>query len=521
MIENINKIVKTKGLLLKTASNVFFTENACCNDKNASSVLSYFENENKEIAVHVKMVRGWESVINITRRRARAAFLYDPKRTGVSYSMELPQEHFEKNVYIAFIQYCNLNVIAPIPESIRGLFPEKIPEYNPGASLSDKIEFLKKHGKRFTNGNLTQLMDIVNSRNIVNINTGKLKGSRISALEDFLDYLGTNHDSSSRKDTDLCGDDDIALCFNFRTLLGNVLSKYNPRTMVSEDNDETYKLNNWLSHANTNLLDRIVNFIGENTKMSPTTRELLEEKLASIHIWNMDDTYVNGLSKKDESAMYSITQFMRESVFSMSRVYPEMILNNHEPSNESKIHWKFANPHHIDIEKFIKDYYKPLSKFKNDASLSRLLETVQIRLNDLSRFLVLLPAFTPIHRDADGDIPARSYYSLFTKRTLYMIYSYVWYSVVYEYVKASDNPELIQLDIVNSKERRRNTLHEQSDPSILTAATDPNTNEDTSEFTDSLSEIRIISGDKKQLKTRVADLLLAFIEIDQNNKKVV
>ena len=107
--------------------------------------------------------------------------------------------------------------------------------------------------------------------------------------------------------------------------------------------------------------------------------------------------------------------------------------------------------------RFIKDYYKPLLQFKNDSSLSLLLETVQIRLNDLSRFLGLIPAFTPIHRDAEGDLPARSYYSLFTKRTLYMIYSYIWYSVVYEYVKAADNEELIKIDIINSKEKRRNS----------------------------------------------------------------
>jgi len=519
VIENINKIVKNKGLLLKTAGNVFFTENACCNDKNSSSVLSYFENENKEITVHVKMVRDWEAIIEKTKRRARAPFLYDPRKSGVSYSMELPQEHFEKNVYIAFIHYCNLNISAPIPEPMRGLFSEKLPEYNQGASLSDKIELLKKHGKRFTNGNLTQLMDIVNSRNIVNSNTGKLKGSRISALSDFLDYLDTKYNSSSDKMTDLCDDDDIAMCFNFRTLLGNVLSKYNPRTMVSEDNEETYKLNNWLSHANTNLLERIVNFMGENAKMSQSKRDLLEEKLASIHMWNMDNTHINGLSTTDESAMYSVTQFMRESVFSMSRVYPEMILNNHEPSNESKKHWNLANEHHTDIELFIKDYYKPLSKFKNDPSLYRLLETVQTRLNDLSRFLGLIPAFTPIHRNAEGDLPARSYYSLFTKRTLYMIYSYVWYSVVYEYVKAADNDELIQLDIINSKEMRRGDIREQRDSSVISAAPDPNTSEETSEFEDSLSEINIVTGDKKQLKSRVSDLLLAFIEIDQNNKK--
>jgi hypothetical protein len=519
VIENINNIVKSKGLLLKTVSNIFFTENACCNDKTTSTALQYFENENKEITLHVKMVRGWESIIDITQRRGRAPFLYDPKRTGLIYSMELPQEHFEKNVYIAFIHYCNLNNNIPIPEPMRGLFPEKLPEYNPNVSLSDKIEFLKKHGKRFTNGNLMQLMDIVNSRNVVTTNTNKLKGSRVSALIDYLGYLETKYESSSKKETDLCDDDDIAMCFNFRNLLRNVLSSYNPRTMVADDNEDTYKLNNWLTHANSNLLERIVNFIGENTKMSPAKRSALEEQLASIHMWNMDTTYVPGISKKDETAMFSVTQFMRESVFSMSRVYPEMILNNHEPSNKSHKHWGFAMPHNVDINHFIEDYYKPLVPFKNDPSLHRLLEVVQSRLDDLSRFLSLIPAFMPIHRDADGDLEARSYYSLFTKRTLYMIYSYVWYSVVYEYVKAADSDELIQLDIINHKQSRRGEIREQSDEFRLGISTEDNLNEELYELEDGLSEVQIISGDKKQLKSRVGDLLYAFIDMDKSNKK--
>lgn len=100
-----------------------------------------------------------------------------------------------------------------------------------------------------------------------------------------------------------------------------------------------------------------------------------------------------------------------------------------------------------------------------------------------------------------------------------MIYSYIWYSVVYEYVKAADNEELIKIDIINSKEKRRNSIREERDPSILTAAADLSATEEASEFANNLSEIRIVTGDKKMLKSRVSDLLLAFIEIDQNNKK--
>ena len=511
VIENVNRIIRNKGLLLKTASNSFFTENACCNDIRTTNTLEYFEKENNEITVHIRMVRGWEKIIKDTKRYAKATILYDPKRTGLVYNMVIPNEHFEKNVYIAFIHYCNLNTNVPIPENMRPLFPEKLPEYNPKSSLSDKIEYLKQNGKRFTNGDLMYLMDIVNKRNIVPVNINPSKGTRISQLQDFLQYLDNRPDSN-----DDCMEDPF--CDKFRELLSGVLKTYNPSTMTVEDNDETYKLNNWLTRANSNLLERIVDFIGENGRLSSDKREKLEEQLSDIHMWNMDTTYAQRLNKKDESAMYTVTQFMRESVFSMSRVYPEIILNNHEPSNKSHKHWGFAGPHNVDITNFLTDYYKPLNKFKNDKTLSTLLEVVQAKLNDLSRFLYLLPAFTPIHREAEGDLPARSYYSLFTKRTLYMIYSYTWYSVLYEYITATDNDDLIQLDIVNRKQSRRENIKDNKDRLRLNNSVETNT-EMLDEYVNDLSEMLIIAGDKKQLKTRVSELILTFIEINMDNKK--
>ena len=57
IIENINTIVKNKGLLLKTASNIYFTENACCNDLKTSTTLGYFEDNNKELLVYNRMVK--------------------------------------------------------------------------------------------------------------------------------------------------------------------------------------------------------------------------------------------------------------------------------------------------------------------------------------------------------------------------------------------------------------------------------------------------------------------------------
>lgn len=506
VIEQINKIVKSKGLLLRTASNVFFTENACCNDKQTARVLDYFEEKNKEIAVYIRMVQGWGKIIDNVQKMARAGMLYDPKRTGLTFVMEMPADHFEKNVYLAYIQYCNLDNLMPIPEDLRGLFPEKIPEYNPRASLSDKIEFLKKHGRRFSNDNLLQLMDVVNKRNLVDINNGKLKGSRVSGLRDYLSYMDQRYGA----------DNEVTFCPKFRELLDAVLDKFNPRTMIAEDSEETYRLNNWLSRANTELLDRITDFLGRNGNISASRKTKLEELMANIHMWNIDQS---NLSKNDETAMYSVAQFMRNSVFAMSRTYPEMIRNNHIVNTKAHKHWNLANDHNADISRFIGEYYKPLQSFMNDATLLNVLNEVQTQLRDVSSFLDLIPIFTPIHKEAEGEQPDRSYYSLFTKRTLYMIYSYIWYSVLYEYIKATDNDELIQMDVQERKQMRRQAIQENADEFILGLSNETYTDAENAEYGLDLAEVQIVTGNKRELEGRVAELLITFLDMDEKNKK--
>lgn len=507
VIEQINKIVKSKGLLLRTASNVFFTENACCNDKQTVRVLDYFEEKNKEITVHVRMVKGWGEIIDNVQKMARASMIYDPKRTGLTFTMEMPADHFEKNVYLAYIHYCNLDNLIPIPEDLRRLFPEKVPEYNSRASLSDKIEFLKKHGKRFSNDNLLQLMDVINKRNLVDVNLGKLKGSRVSRLRDYLSYMDQRYDQ----------DNEVTFCPKFRELLDGVLAKFNPRTMTAEDSDETYRLNNWLTRANTELLDRIADFLGKSGNISPQRKTKLEELMANIHMWNMDQSK---LSQNDETAMYSVTQFMRNSVFAMSRTYPEMIRNKNKVSTKAHKHWNLASDHNIDISRFIEEYYKPLQSFMNDATLLNVLDEVQTQLRDVSGFLDIIPIFTPIHKEAEGEQPERSYYSLFTKRTLYMIYSYIWYSVLHEYIKATENDELLQMDVQERKQMRRQSIRENADEFVLGLSTETFVNDADAEYGYNLEEVQIIAGDKRELEARVAELLLAFLDIDEKNKKV-
>ena len=293
--------------------------------------------------------------------------------------------------------------------------------------------------------------------------------------------------------------------------------------MVSEDSDETYSLNNWLTHANSNLLDRIVDFISKNTSISRTKKTQLQEQLANIHIWNMDKTYVygNGVLPKDETTMYTITQFMRESIYAMCRVYPEIIINNHFMNNNSHKHWGFAQEHNNDISLFIEKYYELLNPFKNDVSMNAALTYVKSQLLDVGQFLNLVPQFLSIHRAPHGDIPPQSYYSLFTKRTLYMIYSYIYYSVIYEYIKATDNDDILDIDLVERKKIRRKNIQESKSSELLGVSEEQFDNPDEFQYSNDILEVEIDAGNKEKIKKQMADLIVAFITMNQSNKKMM
>ena len=504
IIEAINAVVHGKETLLKTASNISFLENSCCNDRRSVTAIDYFAQENETIAPNLVMVDHWATFLK--GASAKAQILYHPERTGLK-SQPVPSEHFEENVYLAFIHYCNLDKEAPIPESLRGLMAEKPAGYDPKWTTMEKIDYLKQNGKRYNLENLMQLMEIINRNLQVGIYSKTVKGSITSALKDFLNYLDSV--------------DSAVIEPPLRKLLSAVLDKYDPKKMVQDDpanpQQEGFELNKYLSSANAEMLSVIVDFMAKNAKGKWSKREYLQSNLANIHIWNLDTA--------SDSNMYTVIQFLKNSVYNMSRVYPEMIQTNHADLTKVHKHWNLAGIHVVNVVGFLKKQYETLQEFKKDGTLNLLISETQTKLVDLTNFLNTLPLFAPIHKvfteSGTGKKTQVSWYSLFSKRTIYMLLTYIWYSVLYEYVMASHNEEFLQTDVLDQKEMRRRQLKENADqlaPGETYSEMDQNT--DLAEYNDELleNEVDIKMGDKKQLKTRVASLLTAFLEIEANTK---
>jgi hypothetical protein len=417
-------------------------------------------------------------------------------------------EHFEINVYAAFIHYCNLDTHLPIPEKLRSLMSEKPDGYDPKWTIQEKMEFLKENGKRYTLGNLLQLMEIVNSQNTVSTYNEKLKGTPISAMKEFIEYLDTQ--------------DDAPIETPLRTLLNAVIEKFDPKKMinVNNPNKESMDLNKYLSRANTEMLDGILQFLKANGNMNRLRMEKVKTALKNIHIWDMDaDLHV-------DSSMYNVLQFMKTSVYNMSKLYPELIRNNYSEITKIPKRWGLSSIHERDLSSILKKEYESLQKFKNDPLISSVLVTVQMKLVDLNTFLNIIPLFSQIHKEdaasEDEKKPILTWYSLFSKRTLYLLFTYIWYSILFEFVDASNDPDMIQMDIVDRRKRRSKKIEENgyqmnAGESILEL--DKNT--DIAYAADDLDEVQIETGNQMELKTHIADLLVTFIELDNKTKESI
>lgn len=506
IIEKINNVIKKKALLLKTSSQLYFTENACCNERHSQSFLKYFEEENEEIVQHKKQVYLWQKIIQSFQYRAMPAILFDAKRTGLTYGTELPSNSFEYNIYLAFIHYCNLGNLQPIPLEYQPVFSEKLDEFPKKAPLTEQIEFLKRHGKTLNSSQLKQLMTLVNRKNKVTTHFRKEEYNRVAGLKDFLSYCENKYGT----------EEDIVFSHSFCNKLKDVVDKYNPKIMVKEDNEEVYDLNNWLTRTNELLLNEIIEFIQQHGNLSNSKMQSFESYLSTIHLWSMEEG-------KDPSqsldSVFVISKFLQNIIFSNSRVFPEIIENNHSANSASHLYWNFSDEHDSDISHFIKNYYNPLEKFFEDKTIDSLLGEVKQQLLDVNLFLQVLP----IHRQHASlyEDKQEIFYSLFDKRTIYMLYVYIYYSILHEYIKATDNNDLIQMDRNEKKLLRRNAIEETNDEFILGESQEDYGAMEEAEFGNDRIEIEIQAGNLEEIKSKIANLLTSFISVDMQDKKIL
>jgi hypothetical protein len=289
----------------------------------------------------------------------------------------------------------------------------------------EKIEFLKRNGKRFGIDILHQLMRIVNNQNLVDYNTD-LPFTNIDAFRNILDHFDT-------VDSSLFGE-------NIRSKLLAVLQSQHPKKMMSNDSPALAELKTYLSVANRNMYVRIMEFFNTYGKLNLRKYNQIGEFLANICEWK---------SKKNPESVYDdelfrVYQYVKNMMYMFSKVYPAVLQSTNGFYSKVHSHWGLSKQHETILANIFKKYFSRIESFKMDNILKLLLIDVSPKMGEIYLFLQNIPFQTEINKmveNTDGKSEFRSFHGLFDKSTIYALLSYCVYSALYEYIITTDNPD--------------------------------------------------------------------------------
>ena len=487
IMERIHRIIKNKDLLLKTSrSQTPFMENACCNENLDYRPIDYFVKEDPTILQYIQSILTLSELYEETTQLSKAKLLYHPKFTGNIYPI-IENIFTEENIYAAYIYYCNLDNELPIPISLRNLFPEKPTGYKPSWTLLDKIEFFKKNAMRYNEGNLHQLMQIIQDNNRVEVMESPVI-DQIQVMFDLLDRFDT-------KQSEVIED-------RLRTHLRSVFSSYQPQKMYMETRPELKKLKDYLAKSTTNMYYEIIKFFDKYGNLNDKEYEKVQEFFMDIS--------KTDLNHKDH--LYRSSQFIRTSVYFMTKVLPTMIMNQCL-FKKTPEHWNFADIHYQDLSEYITKFWENILPFYGNKLLHPFFSYLQNRIMDLYLFIQELPIYSPIYKNEN------IYYSLFDEETIHFLHIYVWYSTIYEYIQATHDPDILNIELEEKKKMRRSSMVEMNDISLQTKGNDNKMDDDTAEYNMDLQEMEIRGMDTEELKSLVASLVLSFVTMEQENKR--
>jgi hypothetical protein len=293
--------------------------------------------------------------------------------------------------------------------------------------------------------------------------------------------------------------------------------------MLNDVSNELNDLQNYLLKANKEMYRQIIDFFGRYGNLSDAEYRRVHDFLTNICEWKSDIPMKNSESYYDKG-LYSVTQFIENSVQCICKTYPSILLNDVGFYKNVPDHWGFSDKHNEIIAKFINQYYEKIEKFKEDKILYRLLQEVGNRLSNLNTFMHNIPVFTDMVKDMGGEVEGeriRTFHCLFDKSTIYMLYTYCFYSSIYEYIDCSNDVDLLRADVEILKTMKRKEMINLGNESDQLHGEIQSLDEAMFEREADLSEVEIVAGNMEELKSRVASLLLCFLGVEQENKEII
>lgn len=464
IIQGIGKQVREEAALLANAAGEPFLENACCNET-MQTPFQYFAGKDNTLFEYNKIAGNTTDLLLDIGAFGRAPLIYDPRNTRLRYPD--PSEGFSENViYQAFIVLCRYNSNLPLGDKLRAVCLGKPDHPLTGDTLSEQIEMLKKDGHMYSVESLDQLMQVINSENIVHLGLEDKVEVGIAPLRSVLADLNAAED----------GGRDIGIA---RPLLDKLTTLTDDFSWtLTADTPSMRDMKNYLARTTNEMSARLTSFIQRNTKVSAKRAKALRAFLAQVTD-----------ADHPPAQLFKGRHFLNTFLWDATSVYPTMIAEQVD-YNESRIprHWKLSQRHSADIADFIQKHYVSLRPFYKDKGVKRACEIVANASSRLELLAHHTPFFPPV-QTAEGER-----YASIDARVSHMLASNYLLTGLTLYIDALEDDALYT--------------------AAPAALTEVSLEEDAA---GSFTAKAITKGQKSAVSQKVANLLLTYLEMAEKS----
>jgi len=497
--EKIQNIVKSHKMLLHTSNNEPYLENACCDSQENEATITYFTKRSPEIIDYNKNVKGLENLLDDIRSHTQSALFYSNINTKMSYP-QIINKFDEKIIYNSFIYYCKFKSLMPIPVDLMPICTNKPDSslIDPSDTIDRIIQKLKEDGRTYTTEQFLRLIQLISQKHIVPMDLNNNIVSSLTMLNALLDSIY----NESKKYEII----DISL----RDLVKNVIDTFD--IAREEQSTDIKNLNNFLSRSIDTMKDNIIDFIKKISNKNITKKSIVKfvEIINNLSLWNMENTTRNG-EKVSNDVLYRIVNFYKSFIHNFTNIFPTIILNkvNYDNINVPK-YYEFSKNHTNKLENNIAVYFEKLNKFYSDKNIMvNILNKIQKLGKNLLKISQITPSFSNIK------IGDKILKGVIDEDTAKYLFEYYLLSVLMSYIYLADDESMVTFAF--EKESSTNITEIFSVDYI----DETNTEIDLEVSPYVKKNVQVIQGSKKELKDKIAELLIVYMEVLNGEKEII
>jgi len=495
--EKIQDIVRKQRILLHTSNNEPYLENACCDSKENEPTIDYFMTRNSDIEDFNITVKKLNNILDDIRSNTEAVMLYSNINTKNFYP-PISNKFDEKTVYLAFIFYCKFKSLIPIPEDLIPVCTSK-PEstlISPSDTMDRIIQKLKEDGRNYTNEQFLRLIQLISRENIVKIDLDNPVISCVAKLSKLLEAI---YDENN---------EDEIIEQSLRDLITKAIDTFDIAT--ENYSQEVKDLNNFLITHNEEMTNELIDFVQKNSGSSVTRNSIkkFSNTIKQLHNWLYDTSHRNEDIKISNDSMYNVINFYKNYIENFVSIFPNIILNKVNYDNTLIPNYYGFSKHHTNkLKKYISDYFEKLKPFYNVPTITKILTTIKTSGINVIKIAESTPCFSSIK---SGNKILKG---VIDERTSRFLFEYYFLRILITYIELADREDMLVTET-------KKTI-EVSDIFSVDYLEETETRIDLSMTGRIETDIRILTGNKKMLKQKTAELLVAFIEIFRNEKETV